>query len=106
MKRKEKRETGGGGGERESDFEETNGLRASGLGEIAATFKKQSRRREPAGPRPHNLCENSDSNVKDHNILDHRARRARHAVPLRSRHHIFTETLKGRLYRARGPSDS
>lgn len=41
------------------------------------------------------LCENSDSNVEDHNMLDHCARRARHAVPLRSRHHVFTQTLMG-----------
>jgi hypothetical protein len=41
------------------------------------------------------LPENRGSNAEDPNLLDHRARRARHAVPLRSRHHVFTQTLGG-----------
>jgi Flp pilus assembly protein TadG len=38
------------------------------------------------------LCENGNSKVKDPNVLDHSERRGRHAVPLRSRHQVLTQT--------------
>jgi Flp pilus assembly protein TadG len=38
------------------------------------------------------LREDCSSKAEDPNLLDHGERRARHAVPLRSRHHVFTQT--------------